>query len=173
VIRAIYKAVQQNAKVINMSFSFDGSSPELSRAITHANKRNVIAIASAGNDGRRISKYPASYADRVMGVASTTNSDTRSSFSNYGTPLVWVTAPGEGVVTLYPYGSYAAAWGTSFSAPFAAGAAALLLDVNIGAGEVDAKSAIGHAKYLTIDLGKGRLDLYQAVSAWRQTLGIK
>ena len=173
VIRAIYRAVQQNAKVINMSFSFDGSSPELSRAITHANQSNVIAIASAGNDGRRISQYPASYADRVMGVASTTNSDTRSSFSNYGPPLVWVTAPGEGVVTLYPFGSYAAAWGTSFSAPFASGAAALLLDVNLGADVADAASAIAHAKYINSDLGKGRLDLYQAVSAWRQTLGIK
>src|SRR6266568_3134393 len=54
----------------------------------------------------------------VMGVASTTDQDTRSSFSNYGNAIVWVAAPGESIVSTYPFNTYAAGWGTSFSAPF-------------------------------------------------------
>jgi subtilase family protein len=173
VIRAIYRAVNANARVINMSFSFASSSKELSNAIGFANKNGVIAVAAVGNDGLKTTVYPAGYSDRVLGVASTTDSDTRSSFSNYGSPLVFVAAPGEGVVTTYPWGTYAAVWGTSFSTPFVSGAAALLLDVNATADESDASAAIAHARRLTSDLGYGRLDIYQAVAAWRAVLGMK
>lgn len=171
VIRAIHKAVNANARVLNMSFSFESSSKELSNAIAFANRNNVICVAAAGNDGKNIAVYPAAYSKQVMGVASTTNSDTRSSFSNYGRPQVWVAAPGEGIVTTYPWDTYAAVWGTSFSTPFVSGAAALLLDVNASVGESSAADAIAHAKFISSDLGNGRLDLYQAVAAWRQALG--
>lgn len=172
VIRAVYRAVHANANVLNMSFNFVGPSQELSQAITYANKNDVICVASAGNDGRSVAVYPAAYSNRVMGVASTSNTDTRSWFSNYGQPGVFVAAPGEGVVTTYPWGAYAAAWGTSFSAPFVSGAAALLLDV-AGANESNASQSIAHAKWISSDLGHGRLDLDQAVAAWRSALGLK
>ena len=172
VIRAVYRAVNANARVLNMSFSFASSSPELNHAITHANLNNVMCVASAGNDGQNVAVYPASYTNRVMGVASTTNMDTRSTFSNYGTGHVWVAAPGEGIVTTYPWGAYAAAWGTSFSAPFVSGTAALLLDVNPSVDESDAAQSIAHAKSISSDLGNGRLDIYQAVAAWRQSQGV-
>ena len=42
--------------------------------------------------------YPAAL-QNVMGVASTNNQDQRSSFSNYGNQIVWVAAPGEGIIT--------------------------------------------------------------------------
>jgi subtilisin family serine protease len=107
-----------------------------------------------------------------MGVASTTDFDTRSTFSNYGNSLVWVAAPGEAVITTYPFGTYAAAWGTSFSTPFVAGTAALLKDVSSSSNEDNAESAIGNAKWIDPDLNKGRLDVYEAVKAWRKTLGL-
>src|SRR5206468_10428926 len=55
VIRAVYRAVQQGADVLNMSFSFTGTSTEMSRALTFANTNNVIAVASAGNSGAKVS----------------------------------------------------------------------------------------------------------------------
>jgi len=172
VLRAIYKSVQQNARILNMSFSFASSSKELSNAITYANTNGVIVVAAVGNDGLKTTVYPAGYSDRVMGIASTTNSDVRSAFSNYGS-MVFVGAPGEGIVTTYPWGTYEAVWGTSFSTPFVSGTAALLLDVNSTADEGDAANAIAHAKVLAGDLGNGRLDIYQAVAAWRSVLGMK
>jgi len=121
-------------------------------------------VAAAGNDGAEILVYPAAYKG-VIGVASTSNSDVRSGFSNYGSSLVWVAAPGEGVVTTYPYGTWAAGWGTSFSTPFVSGTVALMLQSNPGLTPGTEASAIGQAQPLTPDLGHGRLDTWMAVQA--------
>jgi hypothetical protein len=171
VLRAIYFATQNGANVINMSFSVASYSPEMANAIKFASRHQVICVASAGNDGKDETVYPATL-DNVMGVASTTNNDTLSSFSNYGQDLVWVAAPGEGIITTYPFGTYAAGWGTSFSAPMVSGASALLLGVNSQCNESCAEHSLAHAVPIAADVGNGRVDLYQAVSAWRQSLGL-
>src|SRR6266851_5322472 len=171
VLRAIYFATQNGANVINMSFSVATYSQEMASAIKFASRHQVICVASAGNDGKEEIVYPAAFVN-VMGVASTTNNDTLSSFSNYGQDLVWVAAPGEGIITTYPFGTYAAGWGTSFSAPMVSGAAALLLGVNSRCNESCAEQSLAHAVPISPDLGNGRLHLYQAVSAWRQALGL-
>ena len=172
VIRAVYFAVHNHARILNMSFSFKSSSMELNQALNYAKANGLISVAAAGNDGQQTTVYPAGYSGTVMGVASTSNADTLSTFSNYGPNLVWVSAPGEGIVTFYPYGTYAATWGTSFSTPFVGGAAALLLDVQSTCTESQAAQALAHAKYINSYLGNGRLDLYQAVQAWRQANGL-
>ena len=170
VLRAIYFAAQNGANVINMSFSVASYSQEMAKAIKFASHHQVICVASAGNDGKDESVYPAAL-DNVMGVASTTNNDTLSSFSNYGQDLVWVAAPGEGIITTYPFGTYAAGWGTSFSAPMVSGAAALLLGVNSQCDESCAEHSLAHAIPIPADVGNGRVDLYQAVTARRQSVG--
>ncbi len=170
ILRAIYFAVQNGASVINMSFSFYGYSEELGRATKFATTHQLICVASAGNDGKEEYVYPAAYA-AVMGIASTSNNDTLSSFSNYGNDLVWVAAPGEGIVTTYPFGTYAAGWGTSFSTAMVSGAAALLLSVRNTCNESCAERSLAHAVPISSAVGNGRVDVYQAVAAMRQTQG--
>jgi thermitase len=164
-VSGIYWAVDHGANVINMSFSSSGSSKELQSAIAYANSKGVICVAAAGNNGEQTIVYPAGYHSSVIGVASTNDQDIRSSFSNYGSALVTVAAPGEGVVTLYPGNNYAEAWGTSFSAPLVAGGAALLVQLggnNIN--EAQAVQALSQANPTGQGLGAGELDLFQACS---------
>jgi serine protease len=149
-----------------MSFSMVSPSTELKRAIDYAAGNGAICVASAGNQGRNMLVYPAAW-NNVIGVASTTNQDQRSNFSNYGQNLVSVAAPGEGVITTYPFKTYAAAWGTSFSTPFVSGTVALLMDMRANLTASQAVTAIGQAKLLGPELGRGRLDMFRAVDAVR------
>src|SRR5882672_2633791 len=126
ILRAIYYAVGHGAKVINMSFNYTTYSKELANAINYAQANGVVCVAAAGNSGQQATVYPAALKG-VIDVASTSDSDGASTFSNYGAPPVWLSAPGEGVMTTYPFGTYAAGWGTSFSAPLVSGASAVLL----------------------------------------------
>ena len=167
ILRAIYYAVENRANVINMSFSTTTSSVELGKALDHANQNNVICAASAGNDGVQEIVYPAALQNDVMGVASTDNLDQRSSFSNFGDAIVWVAAPGEAIITTYPFRTYAAGWGTSFSAPFVSGTGALLLDQQPSTNQSQAAAAVAHAVPLnpTLGMGHGRLDIVQAMQS--------
>ena len=164
ILRAIYYGVQNHVNVINMSFDLTANSTELTDAINYAVSHNVICVASAGNDGEEEVVYPAGLKN-VMGVASTTDFDQRSSFSNYGDQVVWVAAPGENIVSTYPFGSYAASSGTSFSSPFVAGTVALILNLQPHANQSQAASAIAHAKWIGDNMGNGRLDVYGALSS--------
>jgi subtilisin family serine protease len=168
ILRATYRAVREGARVINMSFSMTSASTELERAVKYASSSGSICVASAGNQGQAISVFPAGWSS-VIGVASTSNEDRRSWFSNYGSSLVSLAAPGEAVITTYPFGTYAAAWGTSFSTPFVAGTLALLLEVRSDLTAKQALSALGQAVPLGPDLGSGRLDVFRAIEAARQT----
>jgi subtilisin family serine protease len=111
--------------------------------------------------------YPAQWRRYVMGVASTSDADTPSLFSNYGDAIVWVAAPGEAIVSTYPFNTYAAGWGTSFSAPFVSGASSLLLDMQASTNESQAAGAVAHAVPLPPEkpMGNGRLDLVQALAS--------
>jgi subtilisin family serine protease len=163
IIAAVYYAVQNHANVINMSFDLTQSSTELNNAIKYANTNHVILVASSGNDGENEMVYPAGL-QNVMGVASTNNQDQRSSFSNYGNQIVWVAAPGEGVITTYPFGLYAAGWGTSFSSPMVAGTASLVLNLQPKGTQNQAAGAIANAKFVGLNMGYGRLN-----AAWTLT----
>ncbi len=110
--------------------------------------------------------YPASVSGSVVGIASTTDWDKRSSFSNYGTADVWIASPGENVISTYPGGTYGIESGTSFSSPLMAGTVALLLSANQPINQSKGANALQHAGFLTPDLNHGRLDVYQAISAW-------
>ena len=165
ILHATYYGVQSGANVINMSFDMKSNSLEFSNAINYANQNRVICVSSAGNDGLPEIVYPAAYQNDVMGVASTSDTDTRSSFSNYGDAIVWVAAPGEAIISTYPFSTYAAGWGTSFSTPFVSGAGALLRDVNPTTNQSKAAAAVAHAVPVGDGMGNGRLDLVQALQS--------
>ena len=171
IIAGIYYAVQNHANVINMSFDLLQNSTELTDAINYANSNHVILVASSGNDGVQEMVYPAGL-QNVMGVASTNNQDQRSSFSNYGNKIVWVAAPGEGVITTYPFGLYAAGWGTSFSSPFVAGTADLVLNMQSQDTQSQASWAIAHAQFVGFNLGNGRLNVNWTLSALNPLQGL-
>lgn len=164
IVRAIYYAVQNHANVINMSFDMTQSSNELASALNYATSHGVVCIASAGNDSADEIVYPAALQSSVAGVASTNDLDQRSSFSNYGNQIVWLAAPGEEIVTTYPFGAYAASNGTSFSAPFVSGTASLLINLKGSVNQSQAESALTHEDYVGPNMGYGRLDVYRTLN---------
>ena len=165
ILRAIYYAAQNHTNVINMSFDLKTPSQELANAVNSAEKQGIVFVASSGNDGQMEMVYPAGLAN-VMGVASTNYQDQRSTFSNYGYRIVWVAAPGEAVITTYPFGTYAAAWGTSFSAPMVSGGVSLLQARNPSTTQMQAQFDMAQAQLLlAYGMGNGRIDLYRALSA--------
>ncbi len=164
VIRAIYFAAENGAGVIAMGFGMPESSVELTHAINFATSRGVLVVAAAGNDGREVVVFPAALRS-VIGVGSTSPTDQRSTFSNFGDALVKVAAPGESIITSYPGGRYAAASGTSFSAALVSGAAALLRHVDPAITPAAALEAIGKGavKTNTMKLGAGRVDVFEVL----------
>ena len=172
IVRAIHYAVDNGAKVINMSFSTAELSPEITHAIDYATERGVICVSSAGNSGKQVLVYPAALRN-VVGIGSTTSTSppARSTFTNYGDSLVRLGAPGQGLITTYPGGHYAAAWGTSFSTALVSGTAALLLQVDPAIDPWTASDFLGKAdKMLLMGMGRGRLNIYNALRQLRDAI---
>ncbi|MBX9395725.1 type VII secretion-associated serine protease mycosin [Streptomyces sp. TRM72054] len=127
---AIRHAIQAKAGVINISQDTSNAvkpSPELERAIDEALDQKIVVVASAGNDGlggNVKETYPASY-DGVLAVAASDRNNERASFSQSG-DFVGVAAPGVDMISTVPQGGHCSDNGTSFSAPYVAGVAALI-----------------------------------------------
>ncbi|MFF7653404.1 type VII secretion-associated serine protease mycosin [Streptomyces sp. NPDC007983] len=127
--QAIKRAVGEGAGVINISQDTKGARPStvLEEAVAYAIERNVVVVASAGNDGadgKSKNTYPASYPG-VLAVAASDRNNERAVFSQSG-DFVDVAAPGVDIVSTVPKGGQCVDNGTSFSAPYVAGVAALV-----------------------------------------------
>lgn len=135
-IEALNYAVAHGVKVSNNSWGGGGYSSALFNAIQAAQNAGHIFVAAAGNSNVNIDttpSYPASYnLANVVAVASTTSTDARSSFSNYGVNTVDIAAPGSGIISTTPNNTYSNYSGTSMATPHVTGAIALYWDANPG-----------------------------------------
>ncbi|MEU0630821.1 type VII secretion-associated serine protease mycosin [Streptomyces sp. NPDC005989] len=125
-----YAADVAHADVINISQdTAKAVLPEgaLKLAVDAALAKEIVIVASAGNDGLggNIKKtYPASFPG-VLAVAASDRNNERAAFSQSG-DFVGVAAPGVDMISTVPGGGHCADNGTSFSAPYVAGVAALI-----------------------------------------------
>jgi thermitase len=126
ITNGIIWAVQKGAKVVNLSLGGTGFSQTLCDAVTSALNSGTLIVAAAGNSGNSVPSYPAA-CPGVVGVAATDSTDGIPSFSNYGSPNVFVSAPGASIYSTYFNSSYATLSGTSMAAPFVTGLSAVLL----------------------------------------------
>ncbi len=152
VANAIIYAVDNGASIINMSFgkSFSPEKDAVDKAVKYAEKKGVLLIHAAGNDGEDIDKednFPRrQYIDgkdaknwmEVGASSAGTGSDFVASFSNYGKKNVDVFAPGVDIYSTTPGNTYKDEQGTSMAAPVVTGIAAMLMSYfpELTAGEV-------------------------------------
>jgi len=187
IIEGINFAYQNGADVLNLSLGGTASSSLLQAAINDAYAAGSLVVAAMGNENSWVPQYPAASAN-VMAVAATGPSDSRASYSNYGSHCD-IAAPG-GEAPYDPYGIFStmptydvymtyegfATWydyvsGTSMAAPYVAGLAALVrsADSTLTPDEVQAliqntaddKGSAGWDQYY----GHGRINALAALQA--------
>jgi len=141
VANAINYAVDNGAKIINMSFgkSFSPQKEAVDKAVRYAEQKGVLLIHAAGNDAEDIDtqkNYPSKfYLDgkeaknwiEVGASSAGSGEDFVGSFSNYGRKMVSLFAPGVDIYSTIPGNQYKDESGTSMASPSTAGVAALLM----------------------------------------------
>lgn len=136
--RALRYAVDNGARVINISLGRKGLSRLEQIGINYAYAMGCMVVVAAGNQSGDIAQYGPPGARRVVSVASLNIDGTRRSHSNKGLGVA-VAAPGESIYSLTAKGGkrdgrmipilagdYHRLNGTSFAAPFVAGTASLI-----------------------------------------------
>lgn len=124
----IVHAANQGVDIINMSWGGTGGSQAAQNVVNDIWNAGIILVGGAGNNGDTRRFYPAAY-DHVIAVSSSTQTDSKSGFSTYGT-WVDITAPGSQILSLTPYGNYTRSSGTSMASPLVAGLLGLMKSVN-------------------------------------------
>lgn len=127
-LAAIDYAIQNDVDIINISYGSLSYSEMEQQAILEAVSKGITVVVAAGNEGRSIYAYPASY-DGVISVGSVSTNLNVSSFSNFNNKVDLV-APGESILTTSLDNSYSYMNGTSFSAPMVAGVVAVMKATN-------------------------------------------
>ncbi len=158
IAEAIFYAVENGARIINLSLGGEYITQVEKKAVAYANKRGVLVVVASGNAARSTSDYGFASLPSVITVAATDEKDRRAQFSNWG-PDLKLAAPGVEILSLRarqtdfvliarfmggtkkykaktafvgPENKYYRASGTSFAAPFVSGVASVLLAKNPG-----------------------------------------
>ncbi len=168
ILKGLDWAVQNRARVINMSFA-GPADPAIHRALEAAHAKGIVLIAAAGNAGPKSPPlYPAADPN-VIAVSATDANDKLFALSNRGRYIA-VAAPGDQILVAVPDG-YEVSSGTSYSAAEVSGVAALLLQRDPKLTPAKVRRILqetakdlgpkGHDK----EFGAGLVDAYAAVSA--------
>ncbi len=169
IIKSLNYAVLHGAQIVNMSFA-GPKDPLIERAIAATAERGVLLVAAAGNAGPKSPPlYPAANPN-VIAVSGTDAQDRLFAASNRGNYIA-LSAPGTDVFLPAPDGKYQMTSGTSFSAAYVSGIAALVLERNPALKPNDVRAILtGTARDLGTpgrdDLfGHGEADAFAAVTA--------
>ena len=123
-----------NIVAVNASWGSDYDSQALIDAIAALQQDGILFIAAAGDnfsDNDVSPVYPANiFLPNLLSVAATSRMDAAADFTNIGAHTVHLGAPGQEILTTLPGASYELESGTSMSAPFVTGVAALLAAAN-------------------------------------------
>ncbi|HKS17908.1 MAG TPA: S8 family serine peptidase [Bradyrhizobium sp.] len=161
IIKSLNYAVLHGAQIVNMSFA-GPKDPLIERGIVATAERGVLMIAAAGNAGPKSPPlYPAANPN-VIAVSGTDSQDRLFQASNRGSHIA-LSAPGTDVFLPAPDQKYQMTSGTSFSAAYVSGVAALILERNPALKPNEVRAIlVGTAR----DLGApGRDDLFGAGEA--------
>jgi subtilisin family serine protease len=144
VAKSIEYAIKNGAQIVNMSFgkSFSPEKEFIDKVIKLADEHDVLLIHASGNDSKNIDfedNFPNNFSDNKkekpiinnwITVGATAKARKKKEFvarfSNYGSNVVDIFAPGHEILAATPGNKYESASGTSFAAPMVSGAAALI-----------------------------------------------
>lgn len=175
----------------NNSWGGGGYSSALHSAIIRGAKAGILFVSAAGNGGSdgigdnndSVANYPSNYTtltgtsttsaasyEAVIAVAALQSNGALASYSNYGASTVDIAAPGSGITSTLPGGTYGTYSGTSMATPHVTGTVALYASAFPNASAADIRQAILSSATPTSSLaGKtvtgGRLNTAAALSA--------
>ena len=118
VVDGLKWASNQDVDIINISFGFIKNYPELKDQINALLERNIVVVASAGNNVGLQSDYPARY-KQVISVGSMVQDGSKDALSSRG--KVDVYAPGKDIYTTGNDGEYKWTRGSSLSTAYVSG----------------------------------------------------
>lgn len=165
-------AVDQGARVINLSIAGPQDDKPVRKAVAYAVQHDVVVVAAAGNQQANtpstMPSYPAGYPD-VIGVGAIDINGARTGPSQIG-PYVDLVAPGDSVLTTTRVAGHAYQSGTSFAAAYVTGTAALIRAEwpKLTAAQVTkrllATATPARGGQDSIEYGAGIVDPYRAVA---------
>ena len=162
---AITWSADQGAEVINLSLGGGGYTDTMKNAVSYAYDNGSLPVAAAGNDYGSSVSYPAAYSE-CLAVSALDQDESIANYSNYGSEIE-LCAPGTGVLSTVPFGSYERLSGTSMATPVVSGVAGLALS----AWDLSVPDLRSHLKNTAVDIGlpedqqgAGRVDANNAVN---------